>query len=226
MANVKRITVPIYPAATFVPLKNAIDSMQLPFITSTEIVEGDNKLYVNFVTGAKWYFSRHSEDWNRYIKFNQTILGLTRTTGWIHTHNVEGKPATVTMCGSSSMFYIRIQTRNAGEILMGLYLRLEPNLSVSGIGKTTPVKSLILNHSQTYADYSIPTVLNYSAGVGRIQYMNHANVVSNGIKYFNTYDMLACSTVADDCVVTFDSDNYFAIDTNLLVPMDKEPNNG
>lgn len=226
MANVKRTTIPIYPAATFVPLKNAIDSLQLPFVTSTEIVNGDEFLYINFETGAKWYFSRHAEDWNRYIKFNQTILGLTYTSGWIHTHNVEGKPSTVTLCSSPSMFYISIRSRSDSEILRGLYLGIEPNLSVSGVIKNTALKSMTLNNSQTYANCEVPAILNYSAGVNNIQYMNHANIVSNGTKYFETNDLFACSTVASDSVITFGGDNYYSVDTNCLIPMDKEQNNG
>lgn len=223
MANVKRTTVPIYPAATFVPLKNAIDSMQLPFIESTEIVDDDNKLYINFVTGVKWYLSRDSQDWNRYLRINQTVLGQTITTWWIHTYNTTGQPATVTLCGSSTLFYLHIRS---SEYLMGVYLALDDNSSISGVGRSQTIQSLGLLHSQTSAEYRIPVTLNYSAGSNKIQYMNHANIVSNGVKYFNTSDMLACSTLTADCVVTFGGDNYFAIDTNLLVPMDKEPNNG
>jgi hypothetical protein len=228
MANVKRLAVAIYPSATFTPLKNAIDSMQLPFITSTEIVDNDNKLVLTFTTGVVWYFTRHIEDWNRYIKINQTVLGQTTTSWWIHTLNTTSQPATVTFCGSSTMFYLHIRT-SSSDYLMGLYLALDDNASISGVGRLSQgqtIQSLGLFHSQTSAEYRIPVTLNYSAGPNKIQYMNHANIVSNSVKYFSTSDMLACSTLTADRVVTFGSDNYYAVDTNLLVPMDKEPNNG
>ena len=226
MAIVKKLLVPIYPGATFAPLQSVIDSLQLPFITSTERASDDQTLTINFDSGISWTYERRSEDWNRYLGNSITVLGQTYYTPDIHTMNTTGESATVTICASPTLLYIKIYTSWRALYLVGFYQKLNDTLALSNVGWTTTLSALGVRSSDTSAVYGIPAILNYSAGTNRIQYMNHSPVMSGGIKYYDLEDIYSCTTVASDRVLTFSGDNYYAVDTHLLIPIDPEQSNG
>ena len=109
---------------------------------------------------------------------------------------------------------------------MGFYSVLEDDHAVTGANSSLGLSNLNLLSTQTAGAFSIPAVMNYSAGVNRIQYMNHAAVMSSGVKYYNINDIYSCTTVTADTVLTFNGDNYYAVDSNLLIPIDPEQSNG
>lgn len=224
MAIVKKLLVPIYPGATLAPLQSVIDSLQLPFITSTERASDDQTLTINFDSGITWKYTRDSEDWNRYLRNSITVLGQTYGSSWIHTFNTTGQSATVTICASPTLFYIKIYTDD--RYLVGFYQKINDTLALSNVGRSSTLSNLGVRSSDTSAVYEIPAILNYSAGTNRIQYMNHSPVMSGGIKYYDLEDIYSCTTVASDSVLTFSGDNYYAVDTHLLIPIDPEQSNG
>lgn len=226
MAIVKKLLVPIYPGATLVPLQSVIDSLQLPFITSTVRAANDQTLTVNFDSGITWTYTRSSEDWNRYLDNSITVLGQTYGTPAIHTMNTTGESATVTICASPTLLYIKIYTSWRERYLVGFYQKIDDTLALSNVGCTTTLSALGVRASDTSAAYEIPAILNYSAGTNRIQYMSHSPVMSGGVKYYDLEDIYSCTTVAADTVLTFSGDNYYAVDTHLLIPIDLEQSNG
>lgn len=220
MAIVKKLLVPIYPAATLAPLQSVIDSLQLPFITSTVRASNDQTLTINFDSGITWTYTRSSEDWNRYLGNSITVLGQIYGSGDIHTMNTTGESATVTICASSTLLYIKIYTPWRDRYLVGFYQKINDTLAFSNVGNTATLSNLGVRSSETGAMYGIPTILNYSAGVSNLQYITHSNISANGVKYYTDNDIYSCTTVAADTVITFNGKNYFAVDSHLLIPMD------
>lgn len=226
MAIVKKLLVPIYPGATLAPLQSVINSLQLPFVTSTVRASDDQTLTINFDSGITWKYTRSSEDWNRYLNNSITVLGQTYGTNAIHTMNTTGESATVTICASPTLLYIKIYTPWRERYLIGFYQKINDTLALSNVGINVTLSALGVRSSETSAVYELPAILNYSAGTNRIQYMNHSPVMSGGIKYYDLEDIYSCTTVASDAVLTFGGDNYYAVDTHLLIPLDPEQSNG
>ena len=218
MAIVKKLLVPIYPAATLAPLQSVIDSLQLPFITSTVRASNDQTLTINFDSGITWKYLRESEDWHRYLRNSITVLGQTSVSHWIHTFNTTGEAATVTICASPTLLYIKIYTDD--RYLVAFYQKSNNTLAFSNVDRNATLSNLGVRSSETGAMYGIPTILNYSAGVSNLQYITHSNISANGVKYYTDNDIYSCTTVATDTVVTFNGKNYFAVDSHLLIPMD------
>lgn len=220
MAIIKKLLVPIYPAATLAPLQSVIDSLQLPFITSTERASNDQTLTVNFDSGITWTYTRSSEDWNRFLNNSITVLGQTYGASAIHTMNTTGESATVTICASPTLLYIKIYTSWRELYLVGFYQKINDTLAVSNVGTNATLSALGARSSETSAVYEIPTILNYSAGVNNLQYITHSDISANSVKYYTDYDIYSCTTVAADTMITFNGKNYFAVDSHLLIPMD------
>ena len=220
MAIVKKLPVPIYPAATLAPLQSVIDSLQLPFITSMVRASNDQTLTVNFDSGITWTYTRSSEDWNRFLDNSITVLGQTYGSARIHTMNTTGESATVTICASPTLLYIKIYTPWRESYLVGFYQKFNDTLALSNVGCNATLSALGVRSSETSAAYGLPTILNYSAGMNNIQYITHSNISANGVKYYTDNDIYSCTTVAPDTVITFNGRNYFAVDSHLLIPMD------
>lgn len=226
MAIVKKVAVAIYPAATFAPLKAVIDSLQLPFITSTEIASDDSKFTITFDTGAVWEYSRYYEDWNVFLGITRIVQGSSSYARGIHTMNTTGESATVTICASPEFLHIKVYTPWRTSYLVGFYHVLEDNQAITGVGCNVALSNMSLVSTQTLGVYSMPNLLNYAASMNHVQYMNHAPIMSGGVKYYDSWGIYACSTVTTDNVITFGGDNYYAVDSHLLIPMDPEQSNG
>lgn len=70
---------------------------------------------------------------------------------------------------------------------------------------------------------SLSALLPYSAGAGRIDYIENASFVSSGVKQFGTPAVLSCSTVPQFSNISLPNNkNYFALSANLMVDVTPE----
>ena len=68
-----------------------------------------------------------------------------------------------------------------------------------------------------------PTIFNYSAGAGKIDYTEKVPFLSAGTKQFDVFCIYACSTVSQYSSIALpNGKNYFAIGTNLMVDVTED----
>ena len=63
-------------------------------------------------------------------------------------------------------------------------------------------------------------VLNYACQTGILNFISSDILWSDTAKFATDNNLIACTTVAMDCVITFNGANYYSLGTNTLIPMD------
>ena len=224
MANVQRKLISVWNG--FSVLKATIDSFQLPFLTTEIFNVGERTEYllITFESGATWKFYYEREDWYQYIRVQQLVQGVSVIPGWVYSDNVSHRGLTFTFCSSPTLFYMKLHnTYDSGTPWFScLYEKVTDSFSVAGIIRSDRVSNITLYDVDTASPYQHPVALNYSTSIGTIQYMDHANISASGIKYYNDSNLISCTAVSVDNVITFNGSNYWAIDANLLIPMDAQ----
>lgn len=71
--------------------------------------------------------------------------------------------------------------------------------------------------------YIAPSIFNYSAGVGKIDYTEKVSFLSSGVKQFDISSVKACSTVSQwGSIALPDGRNFVALSSNLMVEVTEE----
>ena len=80
--------------------------------------------------------------------------------------------------------------------------------------------SVTLNNPANGNTYVHGTVFNYSTDVGYIDYASSSALFNSSVKKLTDPNFRACSTVTQGSVVTIAGENYYAVTTKELLPID------
>ena len=237
MAKVKQV---LWRVASFEKssMKTYIDSLCCPLVTtSLESRYYDNDTLVMSIDGhGTLKYSIDSEYKDRttfYIDFDN---GYSWYAGRYMLPDPRYNQYTLTSVCNDKVFYLRFDGNSWGyRSLMFLYSKLSNDRYLVGgayPGFAPAPLSAIEMHSNdaTQGIFTYTNTLNYTASGNKIYYCAQAalcaSVQSVTTKFYDDPNFIACSTVPLDKAITFKGQNYYSISDNLLVPMDKEPNNG
>lgn len=228
MAKVVRKYIQVNTSVGVNAVKQLIDSMQLSCIKNTSVTEdsGNTILTINIddiVTLILTYSSS--------LVMSYTYNGQTNTL-----QSINKGEHIVTICGNDNLFYISTgpTTQYFAHQYLFLYEQIDGHHFVGGIKNLdgtahfTPISSIAnFTEIETGVIYTHGALLNYSADVNTIQYINHDILLNGGVKSYNDANFIACSTITQDRVLTIRGKNYFSVSTNSLLPIDdEESNNG
>lgn len=223
MAKVVRTTV-----NTSTGLKQLLDSLNCPLITTS--VSGAT-FYCFFDAtpgdelGFEIYFANLSGSWHY-------IHGQRLRTGTFSNNPLDE----VTVCYSDSLFYLQIQrytsastpsTNSRGAWIYdivdgGTLFGWRGEGTGSGDAAYYDLASFNLidiAHSDNTCNFS-PTI-NIQANLNKLFYTDSVAVSASGLKLYEDTKFNSCSTVVKNAVYTFNGKNYFALGTNILVPIDE-----
>lgn len=202
-------------------IKTYIDSMNCPLVVNTEVV-GDSLVITLEDMGT---FTIYRSDGWFYLKYN-FINDITRVAEcWAAGSSVYP----LLLCTSDNLFYFHLKGQWSWDIpnsYVFIYDKLSDNSHL--VGSTTwrnaayflPVESLSLTELETVSTYAVGKPLNYAKAANHIDYCSPAILMSGDVKAYNDPNFTSCSTVTVNNVYTFNGQNYFAIGTNTLIPID------
>lgn len=134
---------------------------------------------------------------------------------------------TITVAVSDTLFYMHAYNSTLGDQMFVLAQKLENGLIYKFAFKRDAADQFIpLDYSWNYTDmyndsllYKHSKILNYSTYPNYINYTTDILLLNDIRTYFDN-DLITCSAVTPNNIITFGSKNYFAIGTNTLVRMD------
>ncbi len=84
-----------------------------------------------------------------------------------------------------------------------------------------PITAITLYDASNGTDTCIHgTVLNYACQTGVLNFISSDILWSGNAKFAADDNLVACTTVSIDSVITFNGANYYSLGTNTLIPMD------
>lgn len=92
--------------------------------------------------------------------------------------------------------------------------------SGTGISRYAMTSITLTDASNSGKTYNHGTVFNYATDVGKIDYAKSSALFNNSIKKLTDTNFMACSTVTQGSVVTIAGENYYAVTTKELLPID------
>lgn len=221
------------PYRNFPVLKGFIDSFNNPLVTTSLIPSthnvGEQDLLLTFEDKgtATIYRDQNSfavaYDFGKGISFDYWVRGS------------ESGYFPFTICSSPDLFHMQFTFDNWGNLatFVLIYKKVSDSSTLVGIaGYYSAYRLYLIDDSLTFREvetgisYTYGKPLNYSASVNRIQYMDHTIILNGNEKVYNDSDLLACTTVTPFSVYTFNSQNYYALGKNTLIPIDLESDNG
>jgi hypothetical protein len=170
----------------------------------------------NTVTvGGKLVFS--TAQWNITASWNGTQLFSIAVN---YPHSLE-------VYSSDTLFYLQgVDPQGRRYLLMYekigdtvLYGQLNGGAG-TGISRYAMTSVTLTDASNSGKTYVHGTVFNYATDVGKIDYAKSSALFNNSIKKLTDTNFMACSTVTQGSVVTIAGENYYAVTTKELLPID------
>ena len=129
----------------------------------------------------------------------------------------------ITYLKSDNFFALWIGAYNINNITSTLYsvMRMTNNSSkyIAYVIGGYNIISATFTGNDTSVTFS--SLFQYSAGAGKIDYVNHAPFISGGAKQFESSDIYSCSTVPQFSSIALpDGNNYYTIGTNAMVKVE------
>ena len=191
--------------------KAYFDSLNCPLITSTSLIDDSTfSITIDSIMVLTFMGSQSNH------KVTLTYDGTTTEIGWIQ--NASSKTFTVTY--SDTFIYIDFKDyyprywKYCYEKInnVGYYGTISGNYRYSEV---------LLTNLSTGLAYQHGIRIKYAAPTGTIYYTTDA-LFAGTTKYVNDPNFVSCSTVTANQILTFRDNNYYSLDTNLLVHLDSE----
>lgn len=198
--------------------KAYLDSLNCPIITSV-IDNGDLFIHVD-------------NAYNIVISFNNSRFGyqLHDTTNYLTLMN-GWTTQTIVICFSDDMFYIQ-HTGNysTGRRFVSAYEKIDEKRYVANIGSGTgnndfhewySIQDLTFECLEDRLPYKHGSRLKYTQKIDYIDYTVD-NLLTGGGDITNIVDpnVVSCSNVTANSMLTFNDQNFYAMGSNILFPTD------
>ena len=155
--------------------------------------------------------------------YGYASVGIFDMEGNPLVSRTSAEPITVTVAVSDSLFYVRVKD----SINYNVYLIYEKtdNFTIysytsNATARITDIRSFTFTDKNTQLTYKHGAILNYNAQSGYINYAADVLLLSGSIRSFVDTNFITCTNINADSVITFGSQNYYAVGTNTLVMMD------
>lgn len=173
----------------------------------------NNRIYIDETHSCYIY-----RDWWQYQFY---------INGSISTQPAFNSNDTITVAVSDTLFYMHAYNSSMGDQMVILAQKLDNGLIYKfNFKRDTANQFIPLDYSWNYIDmyndnllYKHNKILNYSTYPNYINYATDILLLNDTRAYFDN-DLITCTTVTPDNIITFGSKNYFAIGTNTLIRMD------
>ena len=170
----------------------------------------NNRIYIDETHSC--YIYRDSWQYQFYIN------------GTVSTQPAFRSDDTITVAVSDTLFYMHAYNSSQGDQMFVLAQKLDNGLIYKFTFKRDKVNQFIpLDYSWDYIDmyndsllYKHSKILNYSTSPNYINYTTDI-LLLNGIRTYFDNDLIACTSVLSNNIITFGGQNYYSIGTNTLV---------
>lgn len=143
--------------------------------------------------------------------------------------NISTQPAfrsddTITVALSDKLFYMHAYNSSQGDQMFVLAQKLDNGLIYKfAFKRDTSNQFIPLDYSWDYIDmyndnllYKHGKILNYSTSPNYINYTTDI-LLLNGIRTYFDNDLITCTSVLPNNIITFGGQNYYSIGTNTIV---------
>ena len=214
MAKAKKTIFPSTPAEdriTPAKLKAFFDSLNSNIITSVTVDGNYVYIEIDETVTLKWNGSA-----SEAIKmiFNGTESTVSNCNSFF---NARG--GTITVIWSDDFMVIKSKNNydNTDKVTF-IYEKLNES-SYFGMINSLNMNGITMLNTDDGLNYVHQARLNYAAEVEKIDVTSDI-LFQGGYKALEDEQFLACSTISEDQVITFNGKNYYSLGANILVPLD------
>lgn len=194
-----------------------IDSLECPLITTN--IE-NNCLYINVDNAYVVYF-----DVGRY-RMGYILRGTASDIGYMYKPNKQK----IVVCFSDDVFYIQhTSEQDAGRRMISVYERIDEKRLVANAGSGTDsqyfhawysIQDLSFLCLENDLTYSHQPRLKYAQKPDYIDYTIDNLLCGGVISDIADTNFVSCSNITGDTVISFNSQNFYAMGDNILFPID------
>ena len=203
--------------------KNFIDSLNATICSAT--LEDERTVFLNIDNNVilKFYFGSSTSDCSTYININNG--------GDVRLFNGDG----IRTCGShdiriiysDTFFYLHFYGGAGPRIIWVCYEKISNNnycgYASSGSVATKTISDLVFYDIETNLQYTHKQRLNYSKSiVDSLDFTNECLFSGSYVTNIISNELLACSTVPADSLISFGGKNYYSLSTNTLIEVETE----
>lgn len=148
---------------------------------------------------------------------NNTVVTLPQMGYW-----ASGGTVYTTLIITDKVFYLGFD-RRIDNVYYVLSIVIDDNdkYYTGGVLQNWSVNSVTFYDTDTaISGYSIGKLFNFAIAPYNILYNNLCPIFYSNSYNSDIHDLISCSTVTQGQVITFQGQNYYALGTNVLVPID------
>ena len=188
------------------------------------------EFYFNFGDGYRFQFSRgntnnnatnkfyfngtNNNNWSPYFTRNDTAINTVTARIWF-----------IRLIKSDNLFYLGIGDFSTTSTPRNIVFHYNDTQNeFHGITMMNEnLTSMAFSSINDSASLYFPSVLNYAASAGKIDYIDHTPMISGGTKQFDVDEIYSCSTVSQFSSIALPGGKvFYAIGEHALVEIDED----